>query len=233
MVVLAAASAACGSSGEAAEGELVDPPETTTPTTVVPETTTPTTAVPPLVDDGPVDFDSTFDPLVPGTTYLTNTAVPFSFTVGESETKWWAAVADTWSATMVFANMDAGGSLSGPQLSLGVAEPGATRDSVVAAMMASAEPLNYESSDGLFGGRDAIILDGSLEDRVSPRPRPILTGEDSSIEVIFETGRSYRSHVFEEDGRVFIVSVEALGELSVVLAEAAPIFESLEIGGAA
>ena len=36
------------------------------------------------------------------------------------------------------------GELNGPQLSLVVAEPGATRESVVAAMTASAEQINYE-----------------------------------------------------------------------------------------
>lgn len=229
IVVLAAAGAGCGSSGEEPRVVLSEPPEATTTSS----TTTPTTTLQPSTNDGPVDLPVT-GPVValePGTTYVTDTDVPFSFSVAESEADWWPVVGDNWSVSMVFANM-AGGELSGPQLSLGVAEPGATRESVLAAMIASAEPLEFQVSEGLLGGRDATILEGSLEISAVPGPRELLTGEDSSIEVIYLPGRTYRSHVFEEDGRVFIVTVEASSGMSVVLAESAPVFESLQIGGA-
>ncbi len=229
-MVLATAGASCGSAGGASEIVLADTSEFESTTTTVRESVAPTTTAQILVDDEPVELPD-FGSLTAGVSYLTTTDVPFSFSVAESETAWWAVVVEDWSVTMVFANMDARGDLDGPQLSLGVAESGATPESVVAAMIASAEPLNYQQSEGLFGGRDAIIVDGSYQDPVVPGPARILTGDSSAIMVVFETGRSYRSHVFEEDGRVFIISVEAdPDDIGLVLAEAAPILESFQIG---
>lgn len=232
MIALAVVAGACSATGDTAEAERVDPSEVETTTTSEGETVTTTTAPSPQAGGGPVELSVFVDTLIPGVTYLTNTDVPFSFSVAESEADWWPVVAENWSVTMVFANL-IGGQLNGPQLSLGVAEPGATLESVATAMTASSALINYEASEGLFGGRDAIILDGSIEDQTIPRPGRVLTGQDSGIEVLFEVGRSYRSHIFEEGGRVFIVSVDARpDDMALVLAEAAPVFESLQIGDA-
>lgn len=231
MLVLAAAGGACGSSGDEAGGASVDTSEATAPASAGPEAATPTTAAVP-VDDEVIAFQANVAPLVPGETYVTNTDVPFRFSVAESETNWRGVVSDNWSVSMVFGDPDETGDIEGPQLSLGVAEPGATVESVVAVMTESGSRYDYQPSEGLFGGRNATILDGRFDDP-GVSPFEVFTGEVSSIEVISMTGNAYRSHIFEEGGRVFIVSVEApADDMAVVLAEAAPVFESLRIGAA-
>ncbi len=241
MVAVAMACAGCGSSSQAAEIEPLEASASDS-TTTAPEATTSTSAVEATTDeesadaepaDGGTDELPDFGSLTPGVTYVTATEVPISFSIAESDTAWWAVFADDWSASMVYANLDDTGDLDGPQLSLGVAEPGATSASVVSAMTSSAEGVSFQETEGLFGGRDAVILDGIYEDSVIPGPLSILTGEISSIKVIGRTGRAYRSHIFEEDDRMFIITVEADPDgIPVVMAEAARVFESFQVGDA-
>ena len=249
LIILAAVAAGCGSTGQTEAGEAASAlaSEVTTTTEQEPTTTTeqePTTTTEQEVtttteqevtttteQPGPVTLPD-ITALDPGVTYLTETDVPLSFSVAESDVApWWSLLFGEWSVSLVLGNLVAGSLEEGPQLSLGVAEPGATRESVVAAMTASAMIFDLQQTEGLFAGRDALILDGVSELSEPVRPRQILTGENSSIEVIGGMGRVIRSHVFSEDDRVFIISVDAdPDEIPIVLAEAAPVFESLRIG---
>ena len=241
LIILATVAAGCGSTGQTEAGEAASAlaSEVTTTTEQEPTTTTeqePTTTTEQEVtttteQPGPVTLPD-ITALDPGVTYLTETDVPLSFSVAESDVApWWSLLFGEWSVSLVLGNLVAGSLEEGPQLSLGVAEPGATRESVVAAMTASAMIFDLQQTEGLFAGRDALILDGVSELSEPVRPRQILTGENSSIEVIGGMGRVIRSHVFSEDDRVFIISVDAdPDEIPIVLAEAAPVFESLRIG---
>lgn len=91
------------------------------------------------------------------------------------------------------------GELNGPQLSLVVAEPGATRESVVAAMTASAEQINYE----------VILRPGRiLTLRQFPAVEERDQGDGSSIEMTEQfgfCGRRVAGSVGVEEGDMLVV----------------------------
>lgn len=231
--------AACGSTTEttaaigANETEPTAATTSTSTTTSAPTTTAaPTTSTTATSTDEPVVVQPGMN-LDAGVTYQTTTQVPFRFTVPYSSNTWMAARQSQWSGTIIFGNesmtSDVG---SEPGFNVAVAEEGATPESVAEAMTKSREgTIAYERSDGLFEGRDAIILEGTYNDTEIYQGVPVLTGETSYFGVLFGDLRTYRSQIFEEQGRTFIVSFDCHpDDVALVRAEIAPVMKSLEIG---
>lgn len=206
--------------------------------------------VPSPLEDGVLEFASGRDStdlqnneaarLIPESTYQsTETQVPFRFTLPESDRLWQGVWEDEWSAAIVF-------SIEGvvndpPALVLSVAEEGSTPEGVADAMRSSTPEFAWEQSSGLFEGRDAIVLEAttnrdSLEEQLGPGVADLIflsTGDASNFGVSVADDRSYRSQIFEEQGRVVIVTIDfATGIEAEVTAEVAPVLASLEIRGA-
>jgi len=234
IVSLVLAAAACGSTTETSTAAAEDAPATTqSPTTTAAPTTTtaaPTTTTTAAPSDEPVSLET--DPeLQAGITYQTATEIPIRFNVPDSNFS--IAALNQWSATLIFENdnmtSDVG---SEPGFTMAMAEEGATRDSVAESMINSREDtIAYERAEGLFEGRDVITLEGTYEHNEDPGPVVVMTGDRSHFAVLFHEERTYRSQIFEEQGRVFVVSIDCRpDDVALTLAELAPVFESLEIG---
>jgi hypothetical protein len=233
VVCLGMAVTACGSTTETTAVAEVGP-TTTESTTSAPSTTTTTSELTTTVavSDEPVLFE-VGQPLFAGVTYQTTTDVPFFFSVPESNGSWMAVVQNQWSATVTFGNSSMTSQVgSEPGFAMAVAEEGATPESVADSITQSrVDTINYARSEGLFQGRDAIILDGTYIATEILGPVPVLTGEESFFSVLFHEERTYASQIFEEEGRVFIVSYDCHpDDVALVLAEIAPVLKSLEIG---
>lgn len=201
-------------------------------TTALPETTAvPTTAVP--GGDSPVQLVDLGLTLTAGVTYQTTTEVPVQFSVGDaSDGSWRLAAQNGWSTTIILSIAGQASDIgSEPGFNIAVAELGATPESVATAMLESRrDTIGYIRSEGLFGGRDAIILEGAHTETGYLGVVPVLTGEKSNFVVLFADERVYRSQIFEEQGRVFIISQDSHpDDFELILAETAPVLESIDI----
>ena len=241
ILTIALSAAACGSTTGTSTAAAEDAPATTqspTTTTEAPTTTSAltttelastTTAAP---SDEPVDLivGST---LTAGLTYRTTTQIPFQFRLPENDSFWQSPLQNQWAATVIFGNENMTSDFGAePGFNLAVAEVGATPESVAEAMIESREDtIAWVRSEGLFKGRNAIILEGAYTDPQVTGPVPVMTGKRSHFSVLFNGERNYRSQIFEDQGRVFIISHDSHpDDVALVLAETAPVLESLEIG---
>lgn len=224
--VIALIAAACGSA---------------TPTSVATE-----------IEDGVLGFVSGIDSdnlqtnevtrLIGGRTYQsTETQIPFRFTLPDNGQTWQGVQEDEWSLTAIV-TLPGGNDEEVPGLILAVAEEGATPETVAEAIEDSTPEAQWQQSNGLFEGRDALIVEGTTERDAVVEQRGsdvqdllrISTGERSDFPVLLRGARSYRSHIFEEQGRVIIVTVDAMmGFEARATAELASALDTLEIRGAA
>lgn len=141
-----------------------------------------------------------------------------------------------WQVTIILVGDGAG--IPQPGFTIAWAEAGATVDSVVKAIRDSDDGRHsFETSTGMFEGAQTTVITrvSQLAEEDAPIDRVIelSTGNDSSLMHLYTTNWTMESHVFERDGRVMIVNYEwSPGRREMVLAEAAPIVESIELRSA-
>lgn len=231
-IALALILPACGSAPETSA--VAQSSSTAAPSTVPETTAVPTTAVPTTTaktgSGSPVQLENLGLTLTPNVTYQTATEVPIQFSV--NSVSWRLAAQNGWSTTIILRNASqASDSGSEAGLNIAVAEAGATPESVANAMLESRrDTIDYIRSEGLFDGRDSIILEGAHTTTGYLGEVPVMTGDRSNFVVLFSGDRLYRSQIFEEQGRVFVISQESHpDDFALVLAETSPVLETMEI----
>lgn len=174
--------------------------------------------------------------LTPGRYRTTSTNPIFSFEVPDhgDDVRWRGRLETPWSITLIlFSDFTPTGDHE-PGLSIAVAEPGSTIDSVVAAMEASdpSDRYSFDVREGSFAGRDATVVT-QVSNRDDDRSDLILvgTGEESYFNAMYAADRQSEHYVYELDGRIAIVTFEApTNQVDMIAAEGGAILESMTIG---
>jgi len=145
-------------------------------------------------------------------------------------------VKNDWQVTMTLLDDERLPDESTPGFSIALADSAATVDSVVEAMRDSdAGRFSFETTTGVFAGADATIVTrvSNLEESIELPDNPVITlstGNESTLFHLYVVDWMLESYVFERDGRVMVVSYEwspSQGERQMVLAQAAPLIESI------
>lgn len=149
-------------------------------------------------------------------------------------------VKNEWQVTVTLLDDERLPDESTPGFSIGLADSDATIESVVEAMRESdAGRFSFEATTGVFAGADATIVTrvSNLDEESEPSQTPIITlstGAESTLSHLYVPDWMMESYIFERDSRVMVVSYEwspSRAERQMVLAQAAPIIESIELQG--
>lgn len=136
---------------------------------------------------------------------------------------------------------DERGPVDTPSFGVALAEPGATIESVVDAMRASDEGRHsFETATSVFAGAEATTVTRVSNRREDELPAngdiadvlDLSTGTESFLQYLYTPDWTMESNIFERDGRVLIVNFDwspSRGERELVLAEAAPFIESIQL----